>query len=511
MSLVHKLKNAGLWQSFQTGMQIVAQFGYTAIMARLLSKSDFGLMALAGSFIAFGTLFGEAGMGAALIQRKTLSKHHHSAAFQGSIISGLTIFLIFFFSAGVISSFFHQPDLEMIIKVVGVTIILSSVNSISVSLLQKEFRFKQTSLVLTVNTLIGYGTGIFLGFKSWGVWSLVAATVITSLLNTIVLLSLAPVKVSFRFRLKEWKDLFSFGSGIILLKINNYLGSQGLNLVLGRTFLPAQLGVFERAGQIKNLPGGYIGNVLDTVMFPAMSEIQDQKERLFKIYQHALGIVNTILIPVSVYLIIFAKEVVLILLGDRWSDAVLPLQIMFIVLPFSASGRMADSIIRARGLIYKNVKRKSLFIVVLFTLVLIGGHFYGVAGAAAGVTLSHLFNYCIMLLLVKKIFGKKIAEIFLHPVLSGVNLTVIVLLTTAFYSVVFYTWAGQPVLKFLVISFLVIVTLLISAYKRPSILGVYLRYLVEEFFKKKSLGSTKISGRVSDPDLKGNFQYAEPA
>src|SRR5690606_38368843 len=189
--------------------------------------------------------------------------------------------------------------------------------------------------------------------------------------------------------------------GMILARSLSNFSSNGLNLVLGFIFQPAQLGLFERTNTIKSLPSKYLGNVLDTIMFPAMAEIQDEKERLFKVYQHGLGVVNTILMPISLYLIIFSEEIVLVLLGNQWIDAVIPLQIMFLVLPFSSSVRMADSVIRAKGLIYKNVVRRSIYLVILLATASIGAYFYGIIGAAAAVTFSYLCNYILMLFLVK--------------------------------------------------------------------------------------------------------------
>ncbi len=486
MSLTGKIKRAGLWQTVQIVVQVIAQFGYTAIMARLLTKSDFGLMAIAASFIGFGILFSEAGMGAALIQRKDTTSNHHNAAFQGSVISGLFVFAIFLATAKPISVFFRQPELLLIIKVIGITVVLNSISNLSISILQKHFKFKQTSIVITITTIVGYGLGVFLAFNNWGVWSLVAATLTESVLSTVVFLYLAPVKLSFKIHSKEWKELFSFGSGVILLKVNNYLGNQGLNLILGRIFLPSQLGVFERSNQIKSLPGGYLGNILDTVMFPAMAEIQDEKERLFHIYQQSLGIANSLLIPLSFYLIFFAKEIVLILLGDKWMDAVLPLQIMFIILPFTASGRMADSVIRATGMIYKNVRRKFLFILVLFTTVLTGAYFYGVAGASAGVTFSYLFDYGIMLSLVQNIFKKKTKDIFLRPVVEGIKLSVLVMTITLLLSVGFYNWLNEPVLKFIIISLALGGVLVVLTYQRSSLLGIYLNDFANMFLRRKA-------------------------
>src|SRR5699024_2924759 len=120
-----------------------------------------------------------------------------------------------------------------------------------------------------------------------------------------------------------------------LSRLISRFSSNGLNLVLGKFFHPAQLGLFERTNTIKSLPSSYLGDVLDTIMFPAMAEIQSENDRVFKVYQHGLGVVNTLLMPLALFLIIYSKEIVLLLLGSNWIDAVLPLQIMFIVLPFS--------------------------------------------------------------------------------------------------------------------------------------------------------------------------------
>src|SRR5690606_36955594 len=327
MSLARKLKNAGIWQFIQVAIQVLAQFGYIAIMARLLSKADFGVMALASAFIGMGTIFSEGGMGAALIQRQHITQKHMNAAIQGSLIIGAVIFIIFFFSSAYIAQFFKQPILESIIKVIGINILFSSVSSVSSGLLQKNFKFKITSRITIATTIIGYVVGVVLAFLGLGVWSLVGATLTISILTTVGMFYYAPVKLSLRIHFQEWKELFSFGFGIILLKFNNYIANQGVSLVLGKIIPPAQLGVFERTYSIKSIPSIYLGNILDAVMFPAMSEIQDEKERLFRVYQHALGLVNSLLMPIAVFLIFFSKEIVLILLGDKWLEAVLPLQI----------------------------------------------------------------------------------------------------------------------------------------------------------------------------------------
>jgi O-antigen/teichoic acid export membrane protein len=397
---------------------------------------------------------------------------------------GIFLFIILFFSSNYISYLFNQPELASIIKVVGFIVVLNSLSSVSRSLLQKHFKFKQTSLITILTTVVGYIIGVILAYNDWGVWSLIAASLTNAFLLTIVLFYYAPIKISLRFHIQEMKELFSFGSGMILARSLSNFSSNGLNLVLGFIFQPAQLGLFERTNTIKSLPSKYLGNVLDTIMFPAMAEIQDEKERLFRVYQHGLGVVNTILMPISLYLIIFSEEIVLILLGNQWLDAVIPLQIMFIVLPFSSSVRMADSVIRAKGLIFKNVARRSIYLVILLATASIGAYFYGIIGAAAAVTFSYICNYTLMLFLVKSIFNKGLKEIFMKPIWAGLKLSIVMLIIIVFYILIFNGWQFDSILKYFIISVLVGFSLLIVIWKRPTIMGDYLQDTVLRIFKK---------------------------
>ncbi|MEX0597611.1 MAG: lipopolysaccharide biosynthesis protein, partial [Candidatus Paceibacterota bacterium] len=346
MSLSNKLKKSGFWQSLEVVTLVIVQFSYFAVMARLLDKSDFGLMAIANSIIAFGNIFAESGMGAALIQRKNLNQKHINAALQGSLVIGFFLFIVVYISAPNIAEFFGLPEITSIMKVVAANFFLISLSSVSIGLLHKNFLFKESSIVTILSISTAYGMGVFLAIKGYGVWSLVYASILYAFLKLIGYLKFAPVKLSFKFHLKEWKELFSFGFGMVLLKINNYAASNGLNLVLGKIMSIDVLGVFERTYQLKTMPSSYLGNIIDRILFPAMAEVQDEAERLFKIFTHSLGLVNSILMPVAFYLIFFAEEIVLVMMGSEWSEAVLPLMIMFVVLPFSSSGRMADSVLR---------------------------------------------------------------------------------------------------------------------------------------------------------------------
>lgn len=484
MSLTNKIKSGGFWNLLETIGMVLCQFGYISIMARLLTKADFGLMALATAIIGLGTIITEGGMGAALIQRQNITNRHKNAALLGNFLTGVIFFILAFFLSNTIAHFFDQPELENIIKVIALNFILLAISSVSLNLLYKSLNFKYSSILTLIATVLGYTFGVVLAYNGYGVWSLVFATLLMSAIKAMIFFYFAPIKLQPGWYVKEWKELFAFGSGMILLKFSNYLGNGGINLALGKVFAPSLLGVFERSFQIKTLPSKYLGGILDKVMFPVMSQIQHEEERLFKVYHFGLGLSNSILMPVALYLMYFSEAIVLILLGKEWMDAVVPLQIMFAVLPFSISSRMADSVIRAKGYIYKNVIRKYMYVVVLLTSTIILGYYYGIMGAAIGVTGSYLFNYLLMIMLVKNIFKKPIKKIFYNPLKEAFLLSLYLICFLIFNYFIVKFIGISALVNFVVSSCVLAVFILLIYMKKPVLLGEFIGNVLKAYQKK---------------------------
>lgn len=298
------------------------------------------------------------------------------------------------------------------IRVLGFNFILLTICRASQALLRKNFLFKPIFIIDSISVITAYGVGILLAFLGFGVWSLVWATLLFSLLKSLGYTSAAPIKFKIGLFFHEWKDLFSFGFGIILLRLNNYASDNGVILLLGKVLPVDLLGLFERCYRIVMLPGGYLNKVLNQVLFPTMSEIQNEDDKLFFFYQRSLGLVNSIMIPVAIFLIFFSPEIIHILLGSAWFTAIVPLQILFVILPLRISVQMGDAVIKAKGLLYRNAWRKLWYVLFLLLCVGIGGWYYGVKGAAGGVVAGMLFNYVTMLFLVKNIFTKKVSKLF---------------------------------------------------------------------------------------------------
>lgn len=484
MSLTKKIKNAGKWQSLSVVSLNILQLVYFAIMTRLLLKEDYGLMAIVNGIIGIGNIFIQGGMGSALVQRKDVNYRHINGAMQTNVFMGLLLYAFFYFLSPYISTVYNDVRLDELIKVASLNLILLALNNVSVNLLLKNFHFKNASLVDIGSNIIGYGIGVYLAIIDYGVWSLVIATLCSSLISTIAMFYFAPIKISFRLHYKEAGQLFGFGSGMMLLSFSNFLSNKGLNLVFGKIFAQDILGVYERTSRIKELPSQFLASIINKVMFPVMSEIQDENEKLVRIYKFGLGVSNSIMIPITVFLVFFSAEIVQILMGPNWNEAVLPLQIMFLALTFSNSGKMTDAVIRAKGLIYKNVTRK--YIYTALTIILSGylGYLYGINGAAVGIVLSYFINYLMMIVLVKNVFKGSMKEYFFEPLMSGIRLGVYVAILIIGFKSLFNLWQKTDVFMFMTFIIFLLLVFIAVVKLKPNILGHYLKTVIDKALNK---------------------------
>ena len=484
MSLSNKIKHAGKWQSFSVLSLNVLKILYFSIMTRLLFKEDYGLMAIIYGIIGIGNIFIQGGMGPALIQRKEINNKHVNGALQTSLFLGLILYAVLYIMAPYIASVYNDLRLDNLIKVSSLNLILLAVSNISANLLFKYYSFRNVAIVNIISNIFGYGTGVYLAMNGHGVWSLVIATLIASLLSSIALLYLAPIKISLKVHYKEARQLFGFGFGIVLLAFASFLSRNGLNLIFGKFFTQDILGVYERTSRVKEIPSELLAKIINQVLFPVMSEIQDEKERLIKIYKFGLGFSNSIMIPTTVFLVFFSAEIVQILMGANWTEAVVPLQIMLLILTFSNSGKMTDAVIRAKGLIYKNVTRKYIFTVIIIVLSGALGYLYGINGAAVGIVISHFINYLMMIVLVKNVFEGSIKEYFYQPLLAGLWLGLYLGVLIFGYKYLFNLWGKTDVTMFIVFTVGLLILCAGLLKFKPSVFGQYLESAIRNTLNK---------------------------
>lgn len=479
-----KLVKSGIWQFSNTMVIVVSQIVCNAIIARYVTKAEFGIMAITNAFINFVCFISEAGMGDALMQRKNVEPQHKNAALFFSLLISAVLYGILWVAAPWIASFYdNETILIPVLRVLGLSFIFLSLGSSSFNLLQKDFKFKHVFLSDSLSLFASNILGVVLAMNGWGVWSLVYSILFYNVARLIMVWIFEPIPIWLGATLQHWKDLFKYGAGLTLIRIYNFISGFGIMLEIGKLVPIRTLGIFERSYRITNIPVRYLGDMIQKIMMPFMVKINDEDDKLYAFFYKGMSFSNALLLPIAVFSFIFCKPIVLILLGSKWSDAVLPMQILFISLPFRITSKVADVLMRAKNLVYKNANRKLQYVIVLCVSVYFASR-WGITGISIAVTGSAVFSYVAMLLTVKRrVFKKGWEKLIIHPFKDGAVISVLTMVPAyALYALLTFMIKDE-LIAFSIMCMVLGLFFGYAFFKKPKLLGKEFAQLKRELVK----------------------------
>jgi O-antigen/teichoic acid export membrane protein len=384
------------WTAWGKGARAILQLLVLGVMARLLSPADFGVVNTALVVVGFSQIFSQIGMGPALVQRPNLEPRHIQTAFVSSVLLGLILGALIWLAAPVGAAFFRMDRLEPVLKTLAWLFPIRGLASVAESLMQRDMRFRWLANREVVSYAVGYGlVGIGLALLGWGIWALVAAQMGYAIVNAVLLLIGRPPTFRVRPERQAFSELLYFSGGFTAARTAMYLAHQGDNLVVGRELGSAALGVYGRAYQLMAMPAALFGDLLDTVLFPAMARVQGELQRLEKGYRRGLSLTALVMLPMSVVLYILAPELIHVVLGPRWTAVIVPFQIFAVGQLFRTSYKLSDSMARATGSVYRRAWRQLLYACLVMGGAWIGQH-WGVEGACLGVLIAVTINFLLM-------------------------------------------------------------------------------------------------------------------
>lgn len=298
------------------------------ILARLLSPTDYGLVGMLGIFLALSQLFIDGGLTGALIRTKSPSDADFSTVYLINLILSAVFYLLLFFIAPYVASFYSQPLLKPLLRIIALTLIISSLSSIQGTLLSIRVDFKAKTIISIVSSIASGIIGIVCAYKGLGVWALVSQTLASSLFCTIITLALVKWMPKLVFSKESFKRLFSYSSKMLAATIISVIYDNAYPLVIGKRFSAADLGQYARAGQFPGIANGTITGAMNRVAFPVLSQIQDDNERLLRVYEKYIQLACFLVFPVLMIICGCAKPLVIFLLTDKWLDCVPFMQII---------------------------------------------------------------------------------------------------------------------------------------------------------------------------------------
>lgn len=331
MSLKQKTINGLFWSFIDSFATQGVQFIVGIILARILSPREFGLIGMITVFIAISQSFVDSGFSNALIRKKNCTQKDYSTVFYFNLLVGVLFYIILFFSASTISAFFEEPQLTLLLKVLGIGVVLNAIAIIQRTILTKEINFKLQTRVSVVAS-VGSGTiAITMALLDYGIWSLVALTLARFGLNTLFLWIWAKWKPLKVFSKKSFNELFAFGSKLLISGLIDTIYRNVYYLIIGKYFSAKELGFYTRADQFKAFPSQNLNAIITRVIYPVLSRIQDDKEKLRLAYQKIIRTTMFITFSLMLGMAAVAKPMIITLIGEKWMPSVIYLQMLCFV------------------------------------------------------------------------------------------------------------------------------------------------------------------------------------
>ncbi|MBB6610709.1 lipopolysaccharide biosynthesis protein [Pontibacter sp. Tf4] len=351
-NLASKAVSGIKWGSASTVANAVMQIGYTAVMARLLNPEAFGLVALAGVVLRFGSYFANLGLNKAIVQKEELNPEHIRAAFTSSVLLGALFTAITWVAAPAAALFFKNPEAVPIIRVMAFMFLINGLSSTAVSLMERNMQFKALSILETISYILSYlGIGVILAYLDFGVWALVLASLSQFFFVSLGSYALTRHNVLFLFDWQAYKPLFAYGSRMSIISFLEFLSINLDTILIGRFLGDYKLGIYNRSRELVSQPMHMLTRTLIKVIFPSFSKMQSDNEKLGKAYLSSITLLAAIIIPICLGILVAAPEIVRILLGEKWAAAVPVLQILCLGIPLNFLTMFAGIICDAKAIL----------------------------------------------------------------------------------------------------------------------------------------------------------------
>ncbi len=391
-SLTDKTLSGLNWNMLNNYVNSIVTTIVGIVLARLLTPKEFGLIGMVVVFTGLAELFSTLGMGKSVIRLKNLTESHIKIATSVTLLSSIIIFLFFYFSAPVISQFYHEPRLISILRVLAIIFILKGITTVSYSQIMRGLDFK-TIMLINISTSIFYGlASSTLAVLGFGVWSLVYGRIASQSLAVVISVYKFPVKISFKIKKKEFKELAGYGSGVSLSSILLYGSSNVDYLIIGRFMDPYALGLYTRAFNLMTQSITRVAGGIYNVLFPAFAAAQNDVQKLQKAYHRVIKTVTYFLFPILIVMMIDADYIIKGLYGVKWAGTVPVFRILafggILRTTLSYSGAMAQ----ATGRIYAEVFQQLIYFLVLGGCALYTIKF-GIEGVAFAVIIALVWMF----------------------------------------------------------------------------------------------------------------------
>jgi O-antigen/teichoic acid export membrane protein len=305
------------------GVALVANIAFTVVLARVLVPADFGVMAGAMIFLSFAQMVSRSGIAPTLVQMQNLTVADLRGGFTLVVVFAVAVFGLLELLAPFAAGFLRLDAIEWVLRALAFVLLFEALGMVAEALLTRRLQYHRVMIVEISGRVIGTGAvGVSLAFLGWGFWALVVAKLTEAAVKCVTLLFIVrPPFAPFLSR-EILQRLIPMSAGFTLRQLLNVVALNADNVVVGRYFDAASLGLYTRAYHLMSLPSDFYAKVAGRVVFPAMARVQDEPARLKAAFLRGLSLTALLGLPLCAVFFILAQDLVRVLLGGQWLGVV---------------------------------------------------------------------------------------------------------------------------------------------------------------------------------------------
>lgn len=389
------------------------QFLVSIVLARLLSPDDYGMIGMLAIFLAISQVFIDGGFSSALIQRKECDDTTYSTVFYINVGISIICYGILFVAAPFIADFYGQPILKDIARVSSLSLIIGALSATNTVQLTKRIDFKTQSKINVLSAILSGITGIVMAYSGFGVWALVAQSVSLALFKLIMTVMSVRWFPSLVFSGTIFKELFSFGSKLVVVSLISSVYTNIRSLIIGKRFSPADLGQYTTANKFATMAGTSLSGVLYNVSFPVLSKVQDDDAVLLDAYKRFLSVSAFAIFPLMMLLAGIAEPLIRFLVTDKWLECVPFLQILCFGWMYDCLTKINLNLLYVKGrsdlVLRLEIVKKTIAFTILFA-----SCFLGIIGICVGAAIYDFIAFFCNTYYTKRLLGYGFKEQFLQ-------------------------------------------------------------------------------------------------
>lgn len=391
------------------------------VLSRLLTPSDYGTVAVVSVFIVFFQMLADMGIGPAIIQNKELDELEIAKIFNISGIFSLILSIVFLGIGYILSIIYKNEIYISLSRILAVAVFFYSIIVVPMAKLKKEKNFKMINISLIISSIIGGSIGVTFALLGFGVYSLVTNSVVSSLINFLILLKKSKLKLTKIIDFSPLKKIYGFASNQFAFNFFNYFSRNIDSFLIGKYISPAALGNYNKSYQLLMYPAAVFNGIINPVLQPILSDYEEDVETIRDVYFNLVHILLLFGIPISIFMSSCSQEIVFFLFGKQWIDSIFPLKILSLTIWIQVINITASAIYQSR-----NKTRYLLLNGILSSLVIVGSilcglYFKNIQAVSISLAIGFFINFlCSISILLYKVLDSnwsRIIPLFISPII----------------------------------------------------------------------------------------------